>query len=602
MHPAPSLVEAFPKSEDPRAPPPPPPPPQQQQQQHQSQPQSQQQDQHQVLMQTEDHSVQRQHQQQPPLPHHQPENHMPASPNQSPQPARKDTASSTSTNVTDVTAVTNASSDTNATVYSVESSQSIFSVKDGAEVSNSRRASRRRTGPLSAQQREKAALIRKLGACQDCRRRRVACHPNHHNMTWEDAMRKYRSHSPMQELVPLAGRPISPASSNVALRHSYTQDPQDMDVDSTPTPPAHQTTPGRASLSDSRIRTPLPSGPRLDKAMTMPSLAAGPPSYTALPNIDSIKSELERTASRILSGPHRGRYSMIMVLLVCWQDDMDSNVAATVDELAEVLDKMYHYTIEVIRIPPSSSDGCKNSSRWLSRTINDFIDHSDTRDVLKVVYYNGGSFLDDNREMILASVEDMERASSIRWNGLQQTLEEACSDTLVLIDAPFYPSFKMVRQKGVLEIIAASTSQDQYNLIGRNSFTRALTEQLRSRLNQRPLDALSAAEFHSKLLALYPRIVHERHHGLDAVTRTPSPLHLQMSGNWRLPSITLAPLQFTQPKPPLFSPEANGGPQLNLSIRLTDESLNIESWANWLRMLPEGIKDVKVEGPYHTFR
>ena len=180
MHPAPSLVEAFPKSEDPRAPPPPPPQQHQQQQQqqhhqqqHLSQSQTHQQDQHQGQMQAEDHSVQPQQQQQP-LTHHQPENHMPASPDQSPQPSRKDTASSTSTNVTDATAVTNASSDTNATIYSVESSQSIFSVKDGAEISNSRRASRRRTGPLSAQQREKAALIRKLGACQDCRRRRVA--------------------------------------------------------------------------------------------------------------------------------------------------------------------------------------------------------------------------------------------------------------------------------------------------------------------------------------------------------------------------------------------------------------------------------------------
>lgn len=220
-------------------------------------------------------------------------------------------------------------------------------------------------------------------------------------MSWEDAMRKYRSHSPMQELVPLAGRPISPAS-NVGLRHPYTQDPLEMDIDSTPTPPAHQTTPGRAPLSDSRIRTPLPSGPRLDKGpMTMPPLPNAL-SYTALPNIDTIKSELETTASRVLSGPHRGRYSMIMVLLVCWQDDLDASVVTAVDELADVLGKLYHYSIEVIRIPPSSSDGCKNSSRWLSRTINDFIDHNDTRDVLKVVYYNGGSFLDENREMVLA--------------------------------------------------------------------------------------------------------------------------------------------------------------------------------------------------------
>lgn len=58
--------------------------------------------------------------------------------------------------------------------FGAEASQSIFSVKDGAEILQNRRASRRRTGPLSAQQREKAALIRKLGACTDCRRRRVA--------------------------------------------------------------------------------------------------------------------------------------------------------------------------------------------------------------------------------------------------------------------------------------------------------------------------------------------------------------------------------------------------------------------------------------------
>jgi hypothetical protein len=41
-------------------------------------------------------------------------------------------------------------------------------------VAPQRRASRRRTGPLTAVQRERAHLIRKMGACSDCRRRRVA--------------------------------------------------------------------------------------------------------------------------------------------------------------------------------------------------------------------------------------------------------------------------------------------------------------------------------------------------------------------------------------------------------------------------------------------
>lgn len=102
------------------------------------------------------------------------ENHSDYSVSQSSPPMRKDTASSTSTNASDTTVVTTTSTDTSTTAYSVESSQSIFSVKDGSEISSNRRASRRRTGPLSAAQREKAALIRKLGACPDCRRRRVA--------------------------------------------------------------------------------------------------------------------------------------------------------------------------------------------------------------------------------------------------------------------------------------------------------------------------------------------------------------------------------------------------------------------------------------------
>lgn len=96
-------------------------------------------------------------------------------------PARKDTNSSTSTSATSVTFATIASADTAGTTFSVDSSptyqtsqQPVFSVRDGGDGATVRRTNRRRTGPLSAPQREKAALIRKLGACQDCRRRRVA--------------------------------------------------------------------------------------------------------------------------------------------------------------------------------------------------------------------------------------------------------------------------------------------------------------------------------------------------------------------------------------------------------------------------------------------
>ncbi|KAI2777529.1 hypothetical protein F4815DRAFT_495284 [Daldinia loculata] len=591
MHPAPSLSESFPKdskSED--------------RGQHVSHQHEQQQQQQQQQSQSGGHHHQPAQQQLQPHqgahPEHVRHGSLPASPGQSATPMRKDTGSSTSTITTDTTTISNVSADTNSTAYSVESSQSIFSVKDGSEISHNRRASRRRTGPLSAQQREKAALIRKLGACADCRRRRVACHPNHHNMTWEDAMRKYRSSSPLQELAPLPGRRISPAPNHAArVRHHFPQDAQEMEIDSTPaTPNNTHNTPGRPPLSDARIRTPLPSGPRLEKPISTSPLAAAPNHFVPLPSIDSIKVDLENAASRILSSPYRSRYSSVCALLIYWQDDEHPGVAAAVEELAGVFDKYYHFAYEVLKIPSSASDGCTNSWRWLSRIINDFTDKSDTRDVLKIVYYNGYSYLDEHREMVLASSRDRAKASTIRWSGIQQILEEARSDTLIVMDAAYFPSSKMVRQKGVLELIAASSSEDYFDVLDRNGFTRTLADQLRTRATQRFPNPLSAAELHSKLLSVYPKIIQDKHPEKGVILSFPSPLHIQISGNSRLPSITLSP-----PQPPrVLYPENLHGPQLTFSMRLTEEVVNLESWAEWLRMMPDGIRDVKVEGPYTT--
>ncbi|KAI0473846.1 hypothetical protein GGR56DRAFT_552525 [Xylariaceae sp. FL0804] len=528
---------------------------------------------------------------------------------QSSPPGRKDTGSSASTNTSDATVVTTPSTETAATAFSVESSQSIFSIKDGSEISGARRASRRRTGPLSAQQREKAALIRKLGACGDCRRRRVACHPNHHNMSWEDAVRKYRSSSPLQDLAPLVGRPLSPVQQHA--RAGLARDPQEMDVDSSPPTPQAQTTPGRTPL-----RTPLPSGPRPDKPLSVPAMVTAPPPFTTSPRFESVKAELESAASRILSSPHRNRYTCVCALLITWQEDEEPSVADAVRELRTVFEKYYHFSTERIQVPPNASNGCTSSGRWLARIVNEFIDKSDTRDVLKVVYYSGYSYLDPNGEMVLASCQDRERASTIRWSGIQQILEEARADTLIVMDAAYYPSSRMLRQKGVLEIIAASASEEYFRTLRRGAFTRALSDQLRVRASQRVPAALSAAELHAKLLSsAYP--------GRDAAGAGAGagqggvlpPLHMQMAGNVRLPSITLSPPQpprVLPPSPPETLPHSGGGggdggggggPQVTLSIRLADEpALSLESWLEWFRMMPEGVRDVRVDGPYQTLR
>lgn len=147
--------------------------------------------------------------------------------------------------------------------------------------------------------------------------------------------------------------------------------------------------PGRPPLSEARIRTPLPSGPRLEKSLS-------------LPGIESLKNELQSNVPRTLSTPNRGRYTVVHALLLHWHDDDDVGlVRAAVDELADVLEKYYHYTFH-IRTIPAYADGSKSSWRWLSRQLSDFAEDCDQRDVLKIVYYAGHTYLDGNREMVLA--------------------------------------------------------------------------------------------------------------------------------------------------------------------------------------------------------
>ncbi|KAI0198395.1 hypothetical protein F4808DRAFT_261491 [Astrocystis sublimbata] len=532
------------------------------------------------------------------------ENHLDFSVSQSSPPMRKDTASSTSTIASDTTVVTTTSTDTATTAYSVESSQSIFSVKDGSEISSHRRASRRRTGPLSAAQREKAALIRKLGACADCRRRRVACHPNHHNMSWEEAVQKYRSSSPLQELATLAGRPISPAPSQMRPPPPpYAQNSQEMDIDSTPATPNPRITPGRTSPNETRInRTPLPSGPRIDRHSSIPSIPSpivASHSPYPLPHVGSIRHDLESMASKILSSPYRSRYSNVYALLIYWEDEHESNIAGSVEELADVFQKYYHYVPEIIKIPSTARDGYSNPWRWLSRIINEFVDKSDTRDTLKIVYYSGYTFLDENREMVLSSSRNREKAGTIRWNGIQSILEDANSDTLIIMDSTYYPATRMVRRSGVLELIAASAPEDYHHLLERGIFTRVLTEHLRSWATQHFPNSLSAAELHSRLLTAFPKRILDRYPERGAATVFPAPLHMQTSSSARLPSITLSPLPIHFPKPHSSPTDSvHAGSQVTLSIRLADGSPSLENWAEWFRMMPEGIRDVRVDGPY----
>jgi hypothetical protein len=164
------------------------------------------------------------------------------------------------------------------------------------------------------------------------------------------------------------------------------------------------------------------------------------------------------------------------------------------------------------------------------------------------------------------------------------------------MDCAYYPRQNAaVRRQGMLELIAASAGEDHVGLLGRSAFTRALTDQLRRRALQPFKEPFSAAELHAKLVTMYPGMVRDQNHDTEIVLRFPVPLSIQLSGTKTLPSILVAPLQHREARP--LSP---GGPQISITFRLADDAFNADSWAEWLRLMPPGIMEARVDGPYRN--
>lgn len=211
-------------------------------------------------------------------------------------------------------------------------------------------------------------------------------------MTWEEAARKFKSHESSMHggFSPMTGPRLSPAPPN--SRSNYTHDPHEMDLDASPTQHTHTRQP---SFSDARIRTPLPTGPRPEKPTNIPPL----------PGYDSFRADLQGSADRILASASRSRYAHVSVLLIQWQDDEDLGARNAIQDLAKVLGDDYNYTVQT-KLIPTSLDESKSHWMWLSRVASDFIADQDQRDILKIFYYSGYSYLDGDRDTVFARFVD----------------------------------------------------------------------------------------------------------------------------------------------------------------------------------------------------
>ncbi|KAH6719008.1 hypothetical protein BKA61DRAFT_429076, partial [Leptodontidium sp. MPI-SDFR-AT-0119] len=194
---------------------------------------------------------------------------------------------------------------------------------------------------------------------------------------------------------------------------------------------------------------------------------------------------MREIAARIQDGANRSfpndlssryRYDKVYALLICWADeDPRLPVSIELNDLSRLFSDEFGFQAETWQIP---TDNCHNE---LSHKVLDFIGiGDDNRNDLKIVYYGGHGILTKGRQLAWTNIpnkaEKMFR--SVKWSGIQNTLEEAQSDILTLLDCCASGTANTDEGRGTTELVAACGFNASANPVGAHSFTRKLITEL----------------------------------------------------------------------------------------------------------------------------
>lgn len=170
------------------------------------------------------------------------------------------------------------------------------------------------------------------------------------------------------------------------------------------------------------------------------------------------------------------------------------------------------------------------------------------------------------------------------------------ADTLVIMDSPYFGSAVSKRQ-GVLEVLAGGSFEDYIgNPLARCEFTKALTGHLRRRAGQTFRRPLTVADLHAELSFDYPKILRDWRQEEETIKKFPSPLHLQVSSSNTIPSILLAPLVSITNSSPNMAQVS----RLNITVEIAGIGSSMEPFLEWARLMPLGVRDVTIQGPFRA--
>ncbi|CZR61772.1 uncharacterized protein PAC_11669 [Phialocephala subalpina] len=464
----------------------------------------------------------------------------------------------------------------------------------------------RKRKALTEEERQRSNLMRRLGACDSCRKRKLACSPSHDRgdggHTLRLALATYQMSGKAIDVAPRSARRFGSAGPEAIS-------------DSTATS-VHDEPLGIKLIDKARISS-IRADRRsaLEKAehsaaqgvtfSTEPSSIADPEIRTRHADLQKFGQALNNATSSVFPATSHSKYSSAHVLLLRWQED-DLGVSDEAEALAEVFAEQYHFEVSVGLIPSDSP------SRWLSRKILNFIEvDDDSHQTLKIVWYGGHSFISESKQCMWAN--DCHFTSTVSWQGCQSLLEEARSDVLILLDACGSGNSNTSAGDGLTEVITAGGWYGgALPEVGPFSFTSTLTTELR---------LLSSREYFS-IDQLYQHMLARIQSQLSSDNekrRHPTPYHTISRKDTSFgQSITLCPLSDMQTRrgPDNSRPTSRrhrttsaglmGSEALNpgmaLWIRLKDSynasQLSTDQFLEWLRAIPIPAEQIQVEAGY----
>ena len=237
---------------------------------------------------------------------------------------------------------------------------------------------------------------------------------------------------------------------------------------------------------------------------------------------------------------------------------------------------------------------------------------------------------------------EFEDSPTVQWIGIQNMLEQATSDVLILLDCCAAATASAELGSGVTEVIAACGFETSAPGVCEHSFTRGLIEELRYCCKRTPL---SAAMLHMKVLSRMkywkPKANEAKAGEPTFYERRKTPVHTILTNEGKPRSIVLSPIEsisFLSPEisaslghspssdsssqdvemedssndsattsnPSSVSSRGNSAepsdPMVLIAVALEeDQPLQLDTWVEWLRDIPAIAKYARVEGIYESY-